>query len=31
MITKETKISDIVYHYPELIEPLQQSGIYCFS
>jgi hypothetical protein len=31
MISKETKISDIVFNYPELIDPLQQTGIFCFS
>ena len=31
MINKETKISEIVYNYPELIDPLQRTGIYCFS
>lgn len=30
-ITRETKIADIVYDYPELIEPLHQIGLYCFS
>ena len=31
MITKDTKVSDIVYQYPELIEELEKFGIYCFS
>ena len=30
-ITKETTIAEIVYQYPELIEPLHQIGLYCFS
>ena len=31
MVTKDTKISEIVYNYPELVDSLQQTGIYCFS
>ena len=31
MVNKDTKISEIVYNYPELIDSLQQTGIYCFS
>ncbi len=31
MITKKTKISEIVYSYPELIDELEKYGIYCFS
>lgn len=31
MIDKDTKISEIVYNYPELVDPLQQTGIFCFS
>ena len=30
-ITKNTTIAEIVYQYPELIEPLHQIGLYCFS
>ena len=31
MITKDTKISEIVYQYPELIYALEKYSIYCFS
>ena len=31
MVTKDTKISEIVYNYPELIDTLQYAGIFCFS
>ena len=31
VITKNTSIAEIVYQYPELIEPLHQIGLYCFS
>ncbi len=30
-ITKDTTIAKIVYQYPELIEPLHQMGLFCFS
>ena len=30
-ITAETSIAEIVYAYPELVEPLHQIGLYCFS
>ncbi len=30
-ITKDTTIAEIVFHYPELIEPLHEIGLYCFS
>ncbi len=30
-ITAETSIAEIVYVYPELVEPLHQIGLYCFS
>ena len=30
-ITKDTTIAEIVYQYPELIEPLHEIGLYCFS
>jgi len=30
-ITAETTIADIVYNYPELVEPLHKLGLYCFS
>jgi len=31
MLTKDTKVSDIVYQYPGLIEELKKFGIYRFS
>jgi len=31
MIGRQTKISEIVYQYPELIVELEEYGIYCFS
>ncbi len=30
-ITKNTTIAEIVYQYSELIEPLHEIGLYCFS
>ncbi len=30
-ITPKTTIAEIVYQYPELIEPLHEIGLYCFS
>jgi hypothetical protein len=30
-ITPETEIADIVNNYPELVEPLHQIGLYCYS
>jgi hypothetical protein len=30
-ITPNTKIAEIVFQYPELVEHLHQIGLYCFS
>lgn len=30
-VTKNTTLAEVVYQYPELIEPLHQVGLYCFS
>ncbi len=30
-ITKNTTMAEIVYQYSELIEPLHEIGLYCFS
>ena len=30
-ITPDTSIAEIVYQYPELVEPLHKLGLYCFS
>jgi hypothetical protein len=30
-ITPDTKIAEIVFQYPELVEHLHQIGLYCFS
>lgn len=30
-INKQTSFSEIVYQYPELIDPLHHLGLYCFS
>ena len=30
-INADTSIAEIVYQYPELVEPLHKLGLYCFS
>ena len=30
-ITKDTQIAEIVNSYPELVERLHETGLYCFS